>query len=160
MKEIPLTQGQVALVDDEDYERVAAFRWYAHYSTNTRTFYADRHILTSSGRDRTLTMARFILDAAADAQTDHISHDTLDNRRANLRICTAAENRRNRIHHRNTKSGFKGVYSQQRRWRAYIRVNGHRLYLGSFATAKEAACAYDDAARKYFGEFAFLNVKE
>lgn len=157
MKEIPLNHGQVALVDDGDYERVAGLHWYAHYEPKTRTFRAVHHAPIREGRRHFVQMARYILNAPPGTLVDHISHDTLDNRRSNLRICTLTENNRNQMRRRDNKSGFKGVCARGHRWIAYIQPEGFFMYLGSFATDEDAARAYDDAARKYFGDFALTN---
>jgi len=90
-------------------------------------------------------------------RVDHINGNGLDNRRSNLRIATSQQNNRNRkICNLNT-SGFKGVRLDRNKWRADIRIDGKRKNLGRFVNPEAAAAAYDEAARKYFGEFATLN---
>jgi hypothetical protein len=94
---------------------------------------------------------------------DHIDGDRLNNRRQNLRLCSNAENQRNRGRNSNNTTGYKGVYrnpgSKRRPWLAKIGVNGRLQYLGSFTTAGEAARAYDQAARRLHGEFARGNLR-
>lgn len=95
-------------------------------------------------------------------QTDHINGNTLDNRKENLRICSIAENGRNRKIQKNNTSGYSGVSYMKGvcKWQATICVNKNKIYLGVFETAEESARAYDSAAKEYFGEFARLNFTD
>jgi hypothetical protein len=150
MKTIELSKGAFAIVDDADYERVNHYSW--HLSSQG---YAEGCTRKAEGQNR-LYMARFILGVTdATKQVDHINGNPLDNRRSNLRICTAKENMRNRTS-KNT-NGFKGVHRQLKKFRAIIHKDYKQIYLGTFDTAEEAARAYDKAAREMFGEFAKLN---
>lgn len=151
-REIPLSRGLVALVDDADFERVAALgKWYANPSY--RTFYARKNYW-ESGRCKSVRMHTFITGWE---YVDHVNGNGLDNRRANLRPADDSTNSFNRQLRRNNKSGFKGVSGKGCRWQAEIQCRGKRIYLGLFDTATDAACAYDTAAREHFGEFARLN---
>jgi hypothetical protein len=152
MREIPLTKGKVALVDDEDYERVMeAGPWQ----------YSDRYAVGRPYGKQRIYLHRFILGLTPGDgnEVDHINQDKLDDRKQNLRLCTRSQNNANRGAYRNNTSGYKCVYFDQKRgeYQAYILVNRHKIHLGRFATAKEAARAYDKAAPLYFGEFALLN---
>ena len=153
MKHIKLTQGKVAIVDDVDFERLNAFKWYALKDYNT--FYAMRGSRIN-GRYARRRMHRDILNTPVGLETDHINRNGLDNRRENLRICNGAENRRNTIKRKDNTSGFKGVAWDRAnsKWQARIKVNSRQLFLGRFTT-KELACkAYVDACNYYHGEFA------
>ena len=158
MIEIPLTQGKIALIDDEDYELVSRHTWYAY--KGKYTFY----VVTAIGGRRnpqTLLMHRLILglDFGDKLHVDHINSNGLDNRRSNIRIATRQQNGRNQRPHGDAVSGFKGIYyhKNRRKWVAKIQVDGKQLHLGVFLDEADAAQAYDEAAIKYFGRFARLN---
>lgn len=152
MKQLKLTQGKVAIVDDEDFNRFGHFKW--HYLS---VGYAARRQLNSS---RTYVyLHRLIMKPEKGQEIDHINGNTLDNRKSNLRIADRSKNMSNtRIRKTNT-SGYKGVSLDKSRnmWAAEITVNYKKLHLGRFNEIKEAAKAYNEAAKKYFGEFAYLN---
>lgn len=150
MKEIRLTQGQVALVDDEDYEALARFKWQAIWNATAQTYYARR----SSGPGK-VYMHRQVTDALVGEEVDHINHNGLDNRRGNLRRCSVAQNRRNARKRARCSSQFKGVRwnKQAGKWQAMIM----KRHLGFFADETKAALAYNKAARQEFGEYALLN---
>lgn len=160
MKTIPLTQGKVALVDDEDYEALAAHKWCAHKNRSGR-FYATRSKPRGTGVRGVIRMHAVVARTPAGMDTDHVDGDSLNNRRENLRVCTRAENMANRGKNKNNTSGFKGVFrfAQNRKspWVAQIQKGGQSTYLGYFPTAEAAARAYDEAARSLHGEFAVLN---
>lgn len=155
MKEIPLTHGYMALVDDEDYERLAAFRWGV-LARAGYTAYAIRHV----GR-YPVYMHRDVIGAPLGVGVDHIDGDGLNNRRANLRLANHAQNGANAKVKTRT-SQFKGVYLDRRqgKWRAQIREDGGSRALGSFASEEDAARAYDRAAVRVFGVFARLNLAD
>lgn len=154
MKEILLANGRgVALVDDEDAPLVADHRWWR--KGRGREAYAYTSVPENGGL-RWLLMHRVILNAPAAMQVDHINGDGLDNRRANLRLCTFAENRRN-SRALGGHSRFKGVSRKNGKWCAQIRVAERQVHLGYFRVEAAAAAAYDAAAREHFGEFARLN---
>lgn len=151
--EIPLTRGHVAIVDDCDAD-LADFKWFALPAKTS--LYAAR-----SQQRKTILMHRVILarilnrDINAGEMTDHINGNGLDNRRANLRPATTAENTRNRRLNSDNTSGFKGVgwHKSSSKWRAVIQIYGTHIHLGLFDTPEAAHEAYCTAAKEYFGEF-------
>lgn len=154
MKEIGLTRGVFAVVDDEDYEELSKYSWQARIQTYTGLFRAKR-----SGRPKEVDMARQIMNCPDGMEVDHINGDLLDNRRCNLRICTHRENMCNRGIQRNNTSGYRGV-SFNKTWKKYsaqIFLNRKKIHLGAFKDPKLAAIAYNEAAKIRYGEFAKLN---
>lgn len=148
-----------ALVDDDDYERLNKVKWSAYFNKWTRTFYARRCV--EEGKLTTSEwMARVVMNAPKGVLVDHANHDTLDNRKANLRLATVSQNQLNRDKTVLSNSGFKGVYPDKRRggFFASISVEGKSKWLGRYDEAHKAAAVYNEAAAKYHGEFAFLNV--
>jgi len=162
MKLIPLTQGQIAIVDNEDYEYLMQWKWFA--IRHGRTHYAARHETTSS-KSRLIRMHQALLPAPLGLEVDHVNHNGLDNRRRNLRLGTHAENMLNGQKRRGTHSRFRGVTRRvdiaANPWGAYIykRVDGRsrRIHLGHFRSEVEAALVYDRAAREDGNELRQLN---
>lgn len=160
LKPIPLTQGKLAIVDADDFERLDRFKWFLLRSTD-RHLYAVRSATTeerTSGAKRVVLMHREIAGAADDEVVDHIDHDGLNNRKSNLRTCRRWQNMCNRLRDVR-RSGYRGVTrrSNSPNFFARIYVNNQLIHLGNFSTPDEAAMAYDAAAREYHGEFARLN---
>ena len=149
MIEIPLTQGKVALVDDEDFERVNAFKWCADWSYSTKSFYARR-----KEKKKTIFMERLIMQTPNNMTCDHINHDTLDNRKNNLRNCTRAENARNRRLFSNNRLRVKGIRQLGKSYQARVKIAGKDVFCKTFPTLEEAVAAYAEAIKKYHGEFA------
>lgn len=150
-REIKLSRGLVALVDDEDFEWLNQWKWC--YGNG----YATRRQYIGDGRYTGFRMHRLIVGLATGEghQVDHINGDRLDNRRSNLRICDVSNNKANCKPYANNKSGYKGVYKDRSgKYTAQIRVAGVINYLGTFADPKDASRAYMDAAIKMRGEFA------
>jgi hypothetical protein len=157
-REVALTRGYVALVDDEDYARVAARRWQAVLGGGN-----VNRASSPDGRGGRVYLSRFLMAAPSGFVVDHINGDPLDNRRANLRLCSQGQNRRNSRRHRNNTTGFKGVCQRRARpgrWFAQITVERQTYFLGTFKTPEAAARAYDAAALEYHGEFARLNFPQ
>jgi hypothetical protein len=163
-KEIQLTRGKVAIVDDEDYEWLNQWKWHytACASTESSHGYATRSITIAPNKQTQLYMHKLILGLPKGVYGDHIDGNTLNNTRANLRIATPQQNAFNRKHESNAPSRFKGVlwHKRDKRWMAYICKNRHIHHLGYFKTDTEAALAYNKAALIYHGEFAKLNQIE
>ena len=159
MKEIPLTQGKVAIVDDEDYEELVQYKWYAH--KNRRCWYARRSTRMAAGKQGAVLMHRQVMRAAPRRQVDHRDGDGLHNWRTNLRYCTNGENQSN-LHYKKEgcTSRYKGVswYRRSGKWVAGIRVSGKGVNLGYFEEEEDAARAYNAAAVELFGEFASVNT--
>lgn len=156
-REIELTQGYVTIVDDDLYEALNAHKWCIHRSG--RIIYANRGVWIDN-RCQHVFMHRVIIGAEPGMRVDHINGDTLDNRRANLRTCTPAENNRNRrIRRADNTSGYKGVswHAKRGKWHAHIRHEGRLRHLGYFDNPIGAAHAYDAAAIEMFGAFARVN---
>lgn len=159
MKEIKLTQGQVALVDDEDYEYLNQWKWYAQKSRGT--FYACRYT-----KNEVLIMHRIILNTPFNMEVDHRDHNGLNNQRHNIRNCTRSQNHMNKDPRGSSK--YLGVSwdKSRNKWRAFIQTrqisNGKRktLFNGQYNTEEEAAIAYNEAAKRLHGEFANLNIIE
>ena len=156
MIEIPLTQGQVALIDDEDYKLVSQYKWHARWDKHTKSYYAATNVKKETGGHTLLQMHRLIMNAKKGEQVDHINHNTIDNRKANLRLCSCSENLYNQGCKSSNTSGCKGVswHKRDKKWQALIRVSGKRIHLGYFATKEDAYEAYCKAALELHGEFA------
>jgi hypothetical protein len=152
--EVKLTQGKVALIDDEDWELVSKYSWYAYKNKHGNTFYAA----TTNSKNFKIRMHRLIMNTPSGKQVDHINGNGLDNRRVNLRVCTNSQNHMNgqKVH---GKSVYRGVCKDRKWWKARICVNRQQINLGLFTDEIEAAKAYDEAASKYFGQFANINFK-
>lgn len=161
MKKIRLTQGQVAIVDDEDFERLAQFKWYA--LKHPKGYTARRNVRLPNGKQTTIKMHRFIMDAPPRMDVDHINGNSLDNRRQNLRLATRQQNCFNSDKSgMNKSSRYKGVSILRRlnKWQAAIVINGRKRYLGLYESEVVAAEIYDRAAVYYHGEFAKLNFPD
>lgn len=158
MKQIALTQGQFALVDDEDYERLSRHKWYAWWNKYTRSYYAFRQSPRSDGKQQLIRMHREILglERGDKRRGDHRDGDTLNNQRANLRTANLYQNARNARKKRNNTSGYKGVWRNKQcgKWQAAIRVASKRIHLGLYDTPEAAHHAYCKAAVEHYGEFA------
>ena len=157
-RRIRLTEGKFTIVDPADFYRLNSFYWLT--CGRNGNLYAARLIRTPTGRLNTILMHKEILDSPSGLLVDHINTDSLDNRRANLRLATHSQNSCNsRRDKSNTYSRFRGVSFSKRKqkWFAAIRADGKKIWLGYFDNEIDAAHAYDNAARQYHGEFSRLN---
>jgi len=152
-KEIQLTQGKVAIVDDEDFEYLNQWKWYANNN------YAIRSFTVSKSKVLRISMHREIMKPQKGFVIDHLDGNGLNNQKNNLRICTNSQNLMNRVKNINNTSGYKGVrlHNLSKKWRAQIWLNSKYYHIGLFNDIKDAARAYNEAAIKYHGEFANLN---
>lgn len=153
MATISITQGEYALVDDEDFEYVNQFKWQYHYKG-----YAESTFGKSPNRKK-VKMHRLIINAPDHLQVDHINGNKLDNRKSNLRLCTNSENQRNTGKKSTNTSGYKGVSwkKSSNKFAAQIQVDHKNKHIGYFRDPVDAAKAYNQKAIEYFGEFALLN---
>ena len=154
MKEIPLTQGKFALVDDDDYEYLSQWKWcYDNgYAKRGQWNPVTKKIIQ-------IFMHRVIMNAKKGEAVDHANHNTLNNKKYNLRICTYAQNMYNSKSNKNSSSKYKGVSWNKRckKWQVYIIYEGKRINLGYYKDEEEAARVYDKAAIELFREFALPN---
>lgn len=154
MKQIQLTQGKTAIVDDADYEILMQYKWWALRSVlSDHIFYAMTRL---NGRITSMHVA--LMKSPKGFEVDHIDGDGLNNLRSNLRLVTKSQQRMNQKIYKNNHSGFKGVFAERGRWRAVISVNKKLIHLGYFDEKLDAARHYNSAAQKHFGEFARLNA--
>lgn len=157
-----LAGGKISLVDCDDHDWLVQWKWHAHQVRKTDKWYARRSAKID-GKHHNVTMHRAILERhgfdLTGLDVDHLNGDGLDNRLNNLRPVTKAENAYNRRKSPGHTSKYKGVYfdSERSKWRASIKVNGQTIQLGRYFTEEDAASAYNEAARWYFGGFARLN---
>lgn len=139
-----------------------------HLLQEHNCYFDGRYVCYRIGQKK-FYIHRVIMKVNKGTQVDHVNGDKLDNRRSNLRIATQSQNNMNRSKV-NNKHGYKGIYyygdyyrkktnlkTEVNHWRARIKLDGKYIYLGSFDTKEEAALAYNEGARKYFGEYASLN---
>ena len=159
---IPLTQGKFAIVDPEDYDALSKYKWYA--VKRGRQYYAVAKVGTKKGghRQKKVRMHRLIMKAPKGKVVDHINHNGLDNRKANLRLATAQQNTWNKRKQKgNYSSQYKGVHwvKSENKWRSRITCNGKVIFIGRFDDEKAAAMAYDAKAKELFGEYASLNLE-
>lgn len=162
-RSIPLTRGFVAIVDDEDYDKVSRFKWHA--KTSKRSVYAARAIPNPQARGPRQTLLYLHHVITGYPRVDHRDGDGLNNRRENLRAATMTQNNQNRRASRTAASRFKGVFTNSGftnsgrglPWKAGIKVGARSIHLGYFGSEDDAARAYDAAAREHFGEWAAVN---
>jgi hypothetical protein len=150
VSEIQLTQGQFALIDEEDFERLSKFSWIASFTPLMNGFYAKRW--------NGIYMHREVMGVDGKLVVDHVNHNILDNRKSNLRVITHQQNMFNRKLHRNNSSGVAGVSFVPRRnsWEVRISIDGKETFLGSRKEKTDAIQLRLEAEKKHYGEFAFM----
>jgi hypothetical protein len=161
-RQLPISNGGFTLVDDFWYWWLSAMRWKAEIKPDGR-IYVRRNLRERDGSISPIQLHRLVMGAESGEIIDHRNGDTLDNRTENLRFCTQRQNMQNSKRGKRNTSGYKGVwkYSDAKRkkmWAVRIRdQDGKQVFVGSFETAEEAALAYNEAALRFHGEFAWLN---
>lgn len=150
---IPLSAGNHALIDAADYPAIAKHRWKTQRGPGGKIYAGACHYCTR--------MHRLIMGATPGQLIDHRNGDGLDNRRANLRVASVSQNKANSRIRKDSSQPFKGIeQTRTGRWTAQVKFQGKRYRTATFATALEAAKAYDALAREYHGEFARVNFPE
>jgi hypothetical protein len=162
VKEIPLTGGGVALVDDEDFDRVSGYRWQRQSHAHTSYAKAPVYLGGKGSRDdksgykgTCVSLHRIVMNAQKGQLIDHVNGNGLDCRKENLRFANASQNAWNRKRHVTNTSGFIGVRFHKHAGRWQARINDQSL--GLFDTPEQAALARDAAAVKHYGEYAYTN---
>ena len=161
MKRLRVAGGLHTLVDDDVYQWAKMLRWHLINGYVQHQPYEDHGMWTNKAPGKRVLLHRAILGLHDGDKriSDHINHDPLDNRRENLRIVNHAQNSANSSLPINNTSGYKGVIWNGKNWTAQITVSGKSIYLGTFDDKLDAAAAYDIAALKYFGEYAYCNFE-
>jgi hypothetical protein len=160
-RKIFLGEGFYTIVDLSDYYLLNNFRWSA--KRDRRNIYAVRFLNEPLKQATIVSLHRIILNSPPNFLVDHKNGHTLDNRRENLRLATRSQNVHNKCKTQSeTSSKFIGVSLEKRRgrWDVRIRHEGKQIWIGAFDNEIDAAKAYDEAAKKYHGEFARLNFSE
>lgn len=152
MKEIPLTQGKVALIDDDMFDRVSYFKWSADKSG--KNYYARTNIGVD-GKEKSFKIHQLLLGFPKNCDIDHINGDGLLNTKDNLRLCSHSENCRNSSLKINNVSGFRGVHwhKNNKKWVAQINKNGKRVNLGYFINIEDAVIVFNKASKEIYKEF-------
>lgn len=159
---VPISAGKIARVSVQDMRRVLQYRWTAQVQKNSDVVYAYRTFADEGKSGKYNSLHRFVLNAPAGVLLDHVDGDGLNCVRSNLRAATKSQNSCNRGISKCNTSGFKGVSWEKRsgRWLAAIQINSKKKYLGLYDDPRDAALAYDSAARMLHGEFARLNFPD
>jgi hypothetical protein len=154
MRKITCTDGSIALVDDDDYNKIKAYRWIRAEWTNGYVIcYIKRKIVY---------LHRLVMNAGPKQGVDHRSRNKLDNQKGNLRFATRSQNACNSKLRCDSTSGYKGVsfMKSSSKWLAYACINNKQVNIGLFKTPKEAAIEYDKKALELYGEFARTNFPQ
>jgi hypothetical protein len=158
MKEIKLTQDQLALVDDDDFDYINQWGWYAKFQKGTHSFYAARNEKLGD-KQVTVRMHRVIMQTEPGFVVDHINHNTLDNRKANLRNVTEKQNLMNKVMYKNNTTGVRDVLRHGSGYRARIGVDGKRINGKTRKTVEEAKEDRLYLESKFFGEYNYRENK-
>ena len=155
MKEIPLSKGKVAIVDDDMYDYLMQWKW--HYGTA----YALRHIYLGKRKQSNRFMHHEILQPPEGMYVDHIDRNKLNNTRDNLRTCTRTQNQANKCKRKDNTSGMKGVswHKESRKWRATMTVDRKHVNVGYFRSKEDAYNAYIKKSKELYGEFAYQGTE-
>ena len=145
-----VSHGRTFKIDIEDLDKITSYHWYINEKGYVVTMYHD------NGKRHSLRLHRLIMGCPNDMVVDHINHDITDNRKCNLRVCTQDENMRNRKPDRNSKSGIKGVYPENGKWRVMINYNRKQYRLGTFSDIQEAIKVRQEAEARLYGAYANL----
>lgn len=159
MKEIELTQGYVAIVDDKDFEYLSQWKWCVNSPVFPST---NRYAIRNVKGKKQILMHRFIIEAKEDDYVCHIDKNTLNNTRENLQLYTASQRRQYSKIRKDSTTKYRGVYKNKKKGRYYAVTyfEGKSKSYGGFKTAYEAAKAHDKIAKKLYGKFATLNFPE
>jgi len=164
-KEIKLTKGYVAIVDDKNFERLNAIKWCA--CENNNTVYALHNFKNKkTGKQEMVSMHRFIMGLPKKSKIDHVDGNGLNNLEENLRHCESADNQHNmKVKRKNNTTGYKGIsyvpkVYKNKPYTAHICFHGKLIHIGYFETDIEAAMAYDKKAIELFGGFSCLNFTQ
>lgn len=163
MPAITLLDGVTqTLVDEEDYEKFNKFIWHRNDKKCGKLVYVVRSYYRSDGKKRSLVLHREIMNCPEGMFVDHINHNTLDNRKCNLRIVTCQQNNSNSVKWTKYTSKFKGVSfdNKNKKWLAQIQFEKKKMHIGRFNNEEDAAREYDKKAKELFGEYACLNFKD
>lgn len=156
MKYIELNKGYQAIVDDEDYDRLMKYNWFVEIKDKNNTVYACRN----DGNSKPFMHREVLGLTDPTIYTDHKNGNGLDNRKCNLRPCTPRQNNANRPKRSDSNNKYKGItwHKRDQRWEVHVYPkNSKRKYVGSSQCEITAAKMYNEAAKKYYGEFAYLN---
>ena len=155
MKQIPLTQGQFAIVDDDEFERLSEFNWKALWNKDIRGYYAAREIGGRKNK-KTIYMHRLIANTPVGMVCDHIHHNTLDNRKSELRNLSPAQSNMNMRLRKDNKLGIRGIHKKEcGSYMTRLVFNGEIVLCKTVKTLEEALNLRKKAEDKYFGEFSF-----
>jgi len=157
MIKIPLTQDQYALIDDEDAGMIFKHKWFAVWCESIKGFYAMCAWKSQNGSKTTMRMHRLLLDAKKGQRVDHINRNTLDNRRANLRITSPSINVINSGAYINNKSGYKGVSTKKTGYQVEIRMGEDRITSKLISNPRDAALLRDALVREWIKKKVYLN---